>query len=221
MEKEQSRKLESGFFDVITQKQTYLNMVYLMLYFPLGLFYFTYMAGGFALGAGLVPVFVGIPLLYVFAVSLKYLMRFERKTAALLLGVSFEEKPKPTIKGIGILRGFKEEFFSKELWKSVFYLFSKFFIGIMVLTLCTSLALLSIGLIAAPILYNAAEFNLDLNGVRINGLLGLIGISATPDQEMVILMITGIFVALGSIHILSRLTYLLSRFLEILSPRRS
>ncbi|MGE5677483.1 MAG: sensor domain-containing protein [Pseudomonadota bacterium] len=221
MEIGQSGKSDFGFFDVIIQKQTYLNMLYLMLYFPLGIFYFTYLAAGFALGVGLIPVFVGIPVLYVFAVSLKYIMRFERKTAALLLGLKLEEKPESTIKGIGILRGFREEFFSKELWKTVFYLFSKFFIGMMVLTLCVSLASLSLALTAAPVILKAAEFNLSMNGVMANSPLGFIGISATPEQEMIILMIAGMFVGLGSIHLMNGITYLLGGFLKLMSPGRS
>lgn len=221
MELEQSGRNDSSFFDVITEKQTYLNTLYLMLYFPLGIFYFAYLAGGFALGMGLVPVFVGIPVLYLFAVSLRYIMGFERKMAALFLGVKLAEKPETSIKGIGILRGFRETFFSKELWKAVFYLFSKFFIGAMVMTLCVSLTLLSLGLIAAPVLYKAVEFSLNLNGIRVSGLLGLVGISATPDQEMIIFMITGMFVGLGSIHLFNRMAYLLGRFLKFISSVRS
>ncbi|HYF75442.1 MAG TPA: sensor domain-containing protein, partial [Candidatus Nitrosocosmicus sp.] len=116
---EQTRRDEIGFFDVVLEKQTYLSMIYLMLSFPLGIFYFVFITAGFAVGIGLIPIFIGIPILYVFMLSVKGMMKFERKMASVFLGLNIDEGKNRREKGIGILIRFKDELFSAELWKAL------------------------------------------------------------------------------------------------------
>ena len=52
-----------GFFGVMTWRQSYLNIVYLILGFPLGLAYFVFYVTGGALGIGLLIVTVGAAIL--------------------------------------------------------------------------------------------------------------------------------------------------------------
>ena len=47
------------FFGVALRSQTYLNLVYLLLAFPLGVFYFTLLVTGISLGFGLLIVWIG------------------------------------------------------------------------------------------------------------------------------------------------------------------
>ena len=80
---------KSGFltkyFGVITKEETYLNLIYLLLAFPLGVVYFTFLVTGLSLGLGTVIIWIGIPiLLAVFAASWG-LAAFERMLAMLLL----------------------------------------------------------------------------------------------------------------------------------------
>jgi hypothetical protein len=198
-----------------------------MLSFPLGIFYFVFIITGFSLGIGLIPIFIGIPLLYIFMLSVKCLMKFERKIAALFLGMNINESSLRQEKGIGILVKFKEELFDAKLWKALTYLTLKFFIGIMVFTLCISLVSLSLGLIAAPVIYQIVVYNLNMDGglhfnidsIEINGLLGFLGISATPLQEMLMLMLLGVFLGIGSLHLFNRTAYLMGGFLKAMSPK--
>lgn len=223
---EQARSGGTGFFDVIMDKQTYLSMIYLMLSFPLGIFYFVFITAGFALGIGLIPVFIGIPLLYVLTISIRWLMRFERRLAAVFLGMNIGESTGIREKGVGIFIRFKDEFFNIELWKAVIYLNLKFFMGIMIFVLCISLVSLSLGLVAAPVIYQVLEYSLsmdaglyfNIDGIQINGLLGLLGISASPEQEIMILMILGVFIGIGSMHIFNKTAYLMGRMLKLMSP---
>ena len=159
---DQVRSKGIGFFDVITDKQTYLSLTYLMLSFPLGIFYFVFIATGFSLGIGLIPIFIGIPLLYIFMIAVKCLMRFERKLATLFLGMNIIENTCSRKKGVGILVKFRDELFDIELWKTLIYLTLKFFLGIFIFVLCISLVSLSLGLIAAPIVYQILEYNIQL-----------------------------------------------------------
>src|SRR5438309_5628057 len=51
------------FFGVVILPQTYLNLTYLLLAFPLGTAYFILLVTGFSLGLGLMVTLVGVPVL--------------------------------------------------------------------------------------------------------------------------------------------------------------
>lgn len=84
-----------AFFGVPFRSQTYLNVLYLSLAFPLGLAYVIFLSIGLGLGVGLAVVVVGIPLLVlVVAVSLG-LATFERALASVLLDLDVDGKTLP------------------------------------------------------------------------------------------------------------------------------
>ena len=64
--------------DVVVQRQTYRNVVYLLLALPFGLLYFSVLTTGFLLDLGLSVTLVGIPLLLALFVGSRYLVAFER-----------------------------------------------------------------------------------------------------------------------------------------------
>jgi len=51
------------FFGVVTRGETYLNIIYLLLAFPLGTAYFVFLVTGLSLGLSLLIIWVGIPIL--------------------------------------------------------------------------------------------------------------------------------------------------------------
>ncbi|ERG94001.1 sensor domain-containing protein [Haloquadratum walsbyi] len=57
------QSLISRALGVGTRRQTYLNLLYLLARFPLGIAYFTIFITGFSLGVSLIPVMVGILIL--------------------------------------------------------------------------------------------------------------------------------------------------------------
>ena len=73
------------FFDVIVKPQTWRNVGYLLLSFPLGIFYFVFLVTGLALGFGLSITLLGIPLLIGVLAAAYGLGEFERTTTNLLL----------------------------------------------------------------------------------------------------------------------------------------
>ena len=72
---------ESGFFHFLIEKQTYLNLVYLLLAFPLGIAYFVFLVTGFSLGFGLIVTFLGIPILLGMLAATWGIAAFERQLA--------------------------------------------------------------------------------------------------------------------------------------------
>jgi hypothetical protein len=77
-------------FGVPLRLQTYRNLLYLVLAFPLGLAYFIFVSVGVSLGIGLAITVIGIPILLVVLAISTGLARFEREVAAILLGVTIE-----------------------------------------------------------------------------------------------------------------------------------
>src|SRR5512138_1283507 len=74
-------------YGVFLKSKTYLNLVYLLLAFPLGLAYFIFLVTGFSLGLGLLILWVGFLILAGVLALSWVLILFERQLAVSLLGV--------------------------------------------------------------------------------------------------------------------------------------
>src|ERR1051326_2452434 len=55
----------TGFFSVARQGQTYLNLLYLLSAFPLGMVYFILLVTGISVGLGTLIIWIGIPILLI------------------------------------------------------------------------------------------------------------------------------------------------------------
>ena len=73
-------------FGAVLDSQTYRNLGYLVLAYPLGLFYFIFLTVGLSLGASLLVIVIGAAILMgVFAAAGQFL-RFERLLLTRVLG---------------------------------------------------------------------------------------------------------------------------------------
>ena len=70
----------------LRQRQTYRNLAYLALAFPLGIVEFAFLATGLALGLGLLITWFGLAVLLATLGGAFVLARLERRLAARLLG---------------------------------------------------------------------------------------------------------------------------------------
>ena len=80
-----------SFVAVPLRPQTYLNLLYLALAFPLGVLYFVIFVVGFSLGISLTILVIGIPLLLLVVAGALVVATFERWLARVLLGVEFPD----------------------------------------------------------------------------------------------------------------------------------
>ncbi len=81
------RSLPGNIFGVFIQLQTYLNILYLLLAFPLGFGYFLFLVSGLLLGMLIFIMWFGVViLLFVLGVSW-VLTVFERELAIRMLGI--------------------------------------------------------------------------------------------------------------------------------------
>lgn len=134
--------------------QTYRNLLYLVLSFPLGLAYFTFLSVGLSLGVGLAITVVGIPiLLAVLAVSTG-LAGVERKIATLLLGVEVESPGWVVTDSGSITERCKRLVTDLGTWKALVYLGSKLVIGIAAFVSVMILLVTAVSMLAVPLVYD-------------------------------------------------------------------
>ena len=139
------------FFNVIVKKQTYLNLIYLLIAFPLGIFYFIFLTTGISLGLGLIITLIGIPLLALMTVAWYGLGIFERTLTINLLGIKIPKMSNNAFKEKTLWKKLKKHLSNSATWKSLVYLFIKFPMGILSFVLMVTLISISISFIATPL----------------------------------------------------------------------
>ncbi|MHA1354895.1 MAG: sensor domain-containing protein [Candidatus Heimdallarchaeota archaeon] len=196
--------LKASFFGVYTQGKTYSNLLYLILLLPLGIFYFT----------GLIPIVVGIPLLFFFLLSLPYLLEIQTWLSSILTGVrikpdriKLKKEGTTTEKVIGSLK-------NKSIYKSLFYyLLFAMPIGIITFTFAVTFISVSVclmfswvGLIVEFAIYGEV-FREAWYAVLPQGFW---------ISLYVIAPIIGFFLLTISLHLLNRIAIYHSRFIQFI-----
>ena len=140
------------------QKQTYINILYLLLSLPLGAVYFAIVIAGIALSAASLLVAI-IPLMILFMVGCWKLAAFERNMAIAWLHVDIPPMAAPLPPKTNWFQRFTIHIRRGVTWKGIAYLFFKlpfgilaFYITCMVIVLIIGLSLISfsIGLLGGP-----------------------------------------------------------------------
>lgn len=153
-----------GFFGVIIDPQSYLNIVYLLVAFPLGIFYFVFLITGLSLGFGLLITLVGIPILLLVLGGSWAFCKLERNVAITMLK---EEIPAASSQPIyqGLWSRVKVLLKDSVTWTGMLYLLLKFPLGIVSFTIAVTLISVSLSLLTAPIYYsymNLGFWNIDM-----------------------------------------------------------
>src|SRR6266550_7691708 len=148
-------------FRVLWEKQTYVNLLYLLVSFPLGIFYFVFLLLGLSSLLSTTVIFGALVLLLVIFVWWR-LARFERNLAMRWLHVEISPMAPPRKEGLNRWERFRVPLTNAVTWKSLAYLFVRFPLGIIscvviinmfVLTLGFTVFSLLIGLLVIPFLY--------------------------------------------------------------------
>jgi hypothetical protein len=140
------------FFSVLGEKETYLNIVYILAAFPLSIIYFTLVVTGLSLSLGLLVIVAGF---FIFIGTLLMLRGFRWMDVQLTrvflthtIEMKRDEKPS------GGFSGFMSQLFGSALtWKSfVHYLVIKFPLDTVVWTISISFIAMTLDLLLAPAL---------------------------------------------------------------------
>jgi hypothetical protein len=206
-------KLMITFFGAPLRGQTYLNMIYLLLAFPLGLFYFIFLITGLSLGVGLTIVWVGLVILLgVFAIWYGMLV-FER---AMTIGLLHEKIPPmapQTAQGTGIWQQFAAAIRNPVTWKGLLYLLVKFPLGVVSFVVMTVFLSAGLALLLAPAYYTYLPpvIDLTINGSYVNPVWVL-----DTLQEAVIASVAGIFVLLVGMQVFNGLAWVSGKFARVM-----
>lgn len=149
------------FFGVVTNSQSYLNIFYLLLAFPLGTFYFVFLVTGLSLGFGLIITLLGIPILGLILGGSWALCKFERNAAIALLREDIpagSSRPKSR----GLWSRVKALLKDRVTWTGMLYLLLKFPLGTATFTIAVTLIAVTLALLAAPILHSFADIDLGI-----------------------------------------------------------
>lgn len=133
--------------------QTYRNLCYLVVMFPLGTVYFTLLTTGFSIGVSLAVYFVGIPILVSLPVLAVGLAGFERRLVRVLFGI--EISTTDATDG-GFWTRLKRLVTDVHGWKAIAYLLSEFLYGSVVFGLLAALGATAGSFLLAPLYYTDA-----------------------------------------------------------------
>jgi two-component system phosphate regulon sensor histidine kinase PhoR len=149
-------------FHLARQKQSYLNILYLLASFPLGLLYFILLIVGISVGIGTLIIWVGIPILLLMLGTWWSIATFERLHTMRLLGIEIAPMGLLTTSHLSNWQRINAYITNPVTWKSLAYLVLKFLFGLLALIvlvstlplmLTFSLLSLALGLTLVPLLY--------------------------------------------------------------------
>ena len=198
------------FFGVVVQPRTWLNILFQILAFPLGLFYFVFLVTGLSVGVGLVIVWVGIPILLLVAGAWWLFAAFERVQAQYLLHADVGPAPRAWESVDGVWGKLKAHFGTATTWKDLAYLLAKLAFGVASFALLVTLGGIIAWLVAFPM-----AWWLDVNLFTWGN-----GQGWTPPLWLAIVAVPGAFFALIlSLHVVNAWGWVCARWAEVMLGR--
>ncbi|MGA3024902.1 MAG: sensor domain-containing protein [Bryobacteraceae bacterium] len=145
-------------FGTVLDPQTWRNLLYLLLSFPLGLIYFVTIVVLLSVGAGLIIILVGIPILILTFALIRAFVAGERLLLQKLLDAVVPE-PAPVRRPPALVERMMSYLGDAHTWKGLVYLLVHFVFGVVSFSLVMALIPASVGLLAAPLTYSLVPLN--------------------------------------------------------------
>src|SRR5690349_11723375 len=201
----------SGFLEVARQKQTYLNLLYLLSAFPLGITYFILLVTGISLGFSLLIIWIGIPILLATIIMWQGFAGVERFLVRNWLRVPVPYLKDPRLAGMPWTKQFTARLRSPVTWTSLVYLFLEFPFGILAFTLVVTLLSASISLVFGWLVYLIDTMIYNAVGGGYNSYEFFVKINGQIEPGAMIfflfLGLLGVFAVFASLHVLNGLAY--------------
>lgn len=194
--------------------QTYLNALYLLLAFPLGLFYFVFLVTGLATGIPLIIVWVGLLVLALVFVAWYGFIAFERQMAIGMLREQIPPISYQDLSGKSLWQKFIATFSNPVTWKGLLYLLAKFPLGIFSFVVQVTLLSISAAFVGLPFYYQYVHSDIDMtvNGVYYFNPAWLV--DTLP--EALIGCLIGILITVVSLHIFNGLAWVSGKFARVM-----
>lgn len=193
-----------GGFDIravvapVVDRQTYKNLVYLVLAFPLGVIYSFGFGVGFVLGVGLSLVGIGLGILLALVVASRGLAEGERWLATRLLGVSLTAPPAEG-SGDGLGATVRAYLADETTWRSLAFLLLKLWVGVIGVVLLFAVATVVSMLSAILRVPHTVEFG------EVNGEPVVWTVETVPEAALAALL--GVLAGLFVLHLTNAFAY--------------
>ncbi|WP_254832765.1 sensor domain-containing protein [Haloglomus salinum] len=196
--------------------QTYKNLLYLALAFPLGLVYFVGLVVGVALGVGLLITWIGLPILLVTLFAATAVAGFEAALARYFGGVNatvptflteFDISSGLVFPGNGFVDAVKRLVTTRTTWTSVILVLAKFGFGLVSFVALTVSGAVTGAFLTAPFIYDDPDVLLGIGGVVVDGdyTVGPWVIDTFPEALVAsVVGVVFLFVALSLLNSLAR-----------------
>jgi hypothetical protein len=200
-------------FGVVVRGRTYLNLFYLLLAFPLGLFYFIFLVVGFSLGFSLLILLIGLLILLIVFGAWIAFGAFERQLAIWLLGEEIPTMTPPRLRDRPTEATFSWEGFSAYLtnpvtWTSLVYLFVKFPLGILSFVVLVGAIALTGAFVTAPITFSFRPLEVWFTW-------NSVWVVDTPG-DVILAFLIGVALLFISLHVLNGLAWVSGKFARLM-----
>jgi hypothetical protein len=196
------------FFRIVGSGQAYLNLIYLLAAFPLGIFYFTFLVSGLSLGISLSIIWVGIPLLLLMGAGWWGLASFERYLAIHILKEDLPEMKSPSSEGADLWTRFKEYCCNPVTWKGLLFLFLKFPLGMLTFVIMVTVISLTLAFLSMPFTFS--------QGVSVSLGAWFSGWSIDSMQDALLAVLIGLLLWPVSLHITNGLAWVHAKFARVM-----
>ena len=176
-------------FGTVIDPQTWRNLLYLLLSFPLGLIYFITVVVLLSLGVGMIVILAGIPILILAFALIRGFVAGERMLLRNLLGAVVRE-PAPVRRPPGLVDRMMSYLGDAHMWKGLVYLLVHFGFGVGSFAMVMALIPASVGLLIAPLTYTLIPLNVLMTPI-------------TSFDQAVLCCSAGAILGLLSLHLLN------------------
>jgi uncharacterized membrane protein len=146
------RSILGRFFGVYTDARAWGALLYMLIAFVTGVFYFTWAVTGISISVSFLIFIFGFPLTLLFLLSVRGLALLEGRLVEALLGVRMPRRPMFSHQGMKWLDRLKALVMDKHTWLFILYMIIQFVLGTIYFVLFTVILSFSLSLIAVPFL---------------------------------------------------------------------
>ena len=142
----------TDFFGVYADARAWGALLYMLIAFVTGVFYFSWAVTGLATSISLALFIFGLPFVLLFFLSVRGLALLEGRIVEGLLGVRMPRRPLFSRQNLKWLERIKELALDKHTWFSILYMLVQFVLGTIYFVLFVTVLSFSLSFIAIPVL---------------------------------------------------------------------
>ena len=148
-----NKSLISRFFGIFTDPGAWGSLIYMVFALVTGIIYFTWAVTGISIGASLIFLIIGIPIIILFLYSVRGIAFIEGLIVEALLGERMPRRSKFTSKNVKLWDRIKNLLTDRSTWTGILYLILQLPLGIIYFTVMIVMITVSIATIFAPLVH--------------------------------------------------------------------